>query len=104
MGAAWREVRDNSNFDRVLEMVRGVRELGLEACATLGMLTKDQAARLKGAGLSAYNHNLDTSEHFYSEIIHTREYDDRLRTLKHVQDAGISVSCGGIIVMGETVT
>jgi biotin synthase len=102
MGAAWREVRDNSDFDRVLDMVRGVRDMGLEACATLGMLTEEQAIRLKDAGLSAYNHNLDTSESFYSEIIHTREYDDRLRTLKHVQAAGISVCCGGIIGMGET--
>jgi biotin synthase len=102
MGAAWREVRDNSDFDRVLDMVRGVRDMGLEACATLGMLTEEQAIRLKDAGLSAYNHNLDTSESFYSEIIHTREYDDRLRTLTHVQAAGISVCCGGIIGMGET--
>ena len=101
MGAAWREVRDNKHFDRVLEMVRGVRELGMEVCCTLGMLTADQARRLKEAGLYAYNHNIDTSEDFYSEIISTREYQDRLDTLGHVRDAGISVCCGGIIGMGE---
>ena len=101
MGAAWREVRDNKHFDRVLEMVRGVRELGMEVCCTLGMLTADQARRLKEAGLYAYNHNIDTSEDFYSEIISTRDYQDRLDTLGHVRDAGISVCCGGIIGMGE---
>ena len=102
MGAAWREVRDNRDFDEVLEMVRGVTELGLEACATLGMLTESQAQKLKDAGLYAYNHNLDTSRSFYSEIIHTRDYDDRLNTIQHVRDAGITVCCGGIIGMGET--
>jgi biotin synthase len=102
MGAAWREVRDNSDFDEVLEMVRGVTDLGLEACATLGMLTESQAHRLKEAGLYAYNHNLDTSRSFYSEIIHTRDYDDRLNTIQRVRDAGITVCCGGIIGMGES--
>src|SRR3954468_582276 len=81
MGAAWREVKDGPQFDRVLEMVRGVRALGLEACCTLGMLTADQARRLKDAGCTAYNHNLDTSRQAYGSIITTREYDDRLRTL-----------------------
>ena len=102
MGAAWREVRDNSDFDEVLEMVKGVTDLGLEACATLGMLTESQAVRLKEAGLYAYNHNLDTSRSFYSEIIHTRDYDDRLNTIQRVRDAGITVCCGGIIGMGES--
>lgn len=102
MGAAWREVRDNSDFDRVLDMVRGVREMGMEVCTTLGMVTASQAQKLKDAGLTAYNHNLDTSENFYGNIIHTREYQDRLDTLSNVQNAGISVCCGGIIGMGET--
>lgn len=101
MGAAWREVRDNPQFDRVLDMVRGVKELGMEACCTLGMLTEDQAHRLKEAGLDAYNHNLDSSEAFYGRIISTRGYDERLRTLGHVREAGISVCCGGIVGMGE---
>ncbi|AKU92286.1 biotin synthase BioB [Vulgatibacter incomptus] len=103
MGAAWREVRDNEHFDRILDMVRGVRDLGMEACATLGMLNEEQAKRLKSAGLSAYNHNLDTSEDHYDKIITTRTYDDRLRTLGNVRKAGISVCCGGIIGMGEPV-
>jgi biotin synthase len=103
MGAAWREVKDGSQFDRVLAMVRGVRALGMEACVTLGMLTPDQARRLKEAGLSAYNHNLDTSAEFYGEIIATRDYDDRLRTLAAVRAAGISVCSGGILGMGESV-
>jgi len=102
MGAAWREVRDGPQFEQVLGMVRDVRALGMEACVTLGMLTSDQASRLKEAGLTAYNHNLDTSEEFYGEIITTRTYDDRLRTLGHVQDAGLSVCCGGILGMGES--
>ncbi len=102
MGAAWREVRDNAQFDQVLEMVRGVKELGMEACCTLGMLTEEQARRLKEAGLDAYNHNLDSSEEFYDRIISTRTYQDRLRTLEHVRNAGISVCCGGIVGMGET--
>lgn len=103
MGAAWREVRDNEHFERVLQMVRGVRELGMEACATLGMLTAEQAQRLKEAGLTAYNHNLDTSPEHYGNIITTRQYEDRLRTLQHVREAGIAVCCGGIIGMGESV-
>ncbi len=103
MGAAWREVRDNRHFDEVLEMVSGVRDLGLEVCCTLGMLTESQAQRLKEAGLYAYNHNLDSSREFYPEIIGTRTYDDRLETLANVHKAGLSVCCGGIIGMGETV-
>ncbi len=102
MGAAWRSPKDGPQFDAVLEMVRSVRELGMEACVTLGMLTDDQARRLKEAGLTAYNHNLDTSRRHYPEIITTRTYDDRLNTLKSVAKAGISVCCGGIIGMGET--
>ena len=102
MGAAWREVRDGDPFDAVLAMIRGVKSLGLEACCTLGMLTPDQAWRLKEAGLDAYNHNLDSSARFYDQIISTRTYQDRLRTLRYVRAAGISVCCGGIIGMGET--
>jgi biotin synthase len=102
MGAAWREVRDNRDFDSVLDMVRGVNALGLEVCCTLGMLTETQAEKLKNAGLYAYNHNLDTSEEFYGDIISTRTYDDRLDTLGHVRQAGISVCSGGIIGMGES--
>lgn len=103
MGAAWREAKDGAQFDRVLEMVRGVKKLGLEACCTLGMLTAEQARRLKEAGLDAYNHNLDTSRERYGEIITTRTYEDRLRTLARVREAGISVCCGGILGMGESV-
>jgi len=102
MGAAWREVRDNKDFDRVLDMVKGVNEVGLEVCCTLGMLTEEQAQKLKDAGLYAYNHNLDTSEEHYADIITTRTYDDRLNTLQHVRKAGISQCSGGIIGMGET--
>ncbi len=101
MGAAWREVRDNRDFDRVIEMVKGVNEMGMEVCCTLGMLTHDQAVKLKEAGLYAYNHNLDTSEEFYSDIISTRTYADRLETLENVREAKISVCSGGIIGMGE---
>jgi biotin synthase len=103
MGAAWREVKDGSTFDRVLAMVRGVKGLGLEACVTLGMLTESQALRLKEAGLDAYNHNLDTSREHYRSIITTRTYDDRLRTLANVRAAGVGVCCGGIIGMGESI-
>ena len=103
MGAAWREVKDGPQFDQVLEMVKGVKSLGMEACATLGMLSESQAKRLAEAGLSAYNHNLDTSDEFYGEVIHTRTYDDRLRTLERVRNAGISVCCGGILGMGESI-
>jgi biotin synthase len=102
MGAAWREVKDGPPFDSVLEMVRGVRALGMEACCTLGMLTDSQARRLREAGLSAYNHNLDTSAEHYEEIISTRSYEDRLNTLQRVREAGISVCSGGIIGMGES--
>lgn len=102
MAAAWREVRDNRDFDNVLEMVRGVYALGLEVCCTLGMLTADQAKRLREAGLSAYNHNLDSSENYYQEIISTRNFNDRLNTLEYVRRAGISVCCGGIIGLGES--
>ena len=102
MGAAWREVRDNRDFDKVLEMVKAVNNMGMEVCCTLGMLTAEQAAKLKAAGLYAYNHNLDTSEDHYEEIISTRTYDDRLKTLDNVRNAKISVCSGGIIGMGET--
>ncbi len=102
MGAAWREVRDNSDFDRVLEMVKEVNKLDLEVCCTLGMVTEYQAERLAEAGLYAYNHNIDTSPEHYNEIITTRTYDDRLSTLEHVRKAGITVCSGGIIGLGET--
>jgi biotin synthase len=102
MGAAWRQVTDGPDFDRVLEMVRGVAALQIEVCCTLGMLTESQAARLKQAGLTAYNHNLDTSPEFYGSIITTRVYEDRLQTIAHVRKAGITVCCGGILGMGET--
>jgi biotin synthase len=102
MGAAWREVKEGPAFDAVLQMVRGVRALGMEACCTLGMLTPAQADQLAQAGLNAYNHNLDTSRSFYKSIISTRTYDDRLRTLDHVRKAGITVCSGGIIGMGES--
>lgn len=102
MGAAWREVRNNKDFDRVLDMVKGVNELGMEVCCTLGMLSGEQAQKLAEAGLHAYNHNLDTSPEYYGEIIHTRTYDDRLQTLEHVRKAGVTVCCGGIIGLGET--
>jgi len=101
MGAAWREVRDNRDFDNVLSMVKGVSSMGMEVCCTLGMLTPEQAQKLKDAGLYAYNHNLDTSEEFYKDIITTRNYDDRLETLENVREAKISVCSGGIIGMGE---
>jgi biotin synthase len=104
MGAAWRAPKKGSRqFQQVLEMVRGVRELGLEACATLGMLDDEQTQELKDAGLTAYNHNLDTSEEYYGEIITTRTYQDRLETIARVAKAGISVCAGGIIGMGETI-
>ena len=102
MGAAWREVHDGAAFDAVLSMVEAVAALGMEVCTTLGMLTAEQARRLKSAGLTAYNHNLDTSPEFYTRIITTRTYQDRLDTLQRVQDADISVCCGGIIGMGES--
>jgi biotin synthase len=102
MGAAWREVRDNKDFDRVLDMVKGVNEMGMEVCCTLGMLTETQAQKLADAGLYAYNHNLDTSSEYYEHIITTRTYNDRLQTLDNVRKAGVSVCCGGIIGLGET--
>jgi biotin synthase len=102
MGTAWRQVPEGKDFDIVLEMVRHVASLGLEVCCTLGMLTEEQAQRLAKAGLTAYNHNLDTSPEFYGKIITTRTYADRLRTLEFVRKAGLSVCCGGIIGMGES--
>ena len=103
MGAAWREVRDGREFDAVVAMVEGVRGLGLEACVTLGMVKPHQAERLARAGLTAYNHNLDTSPDFYDRIISTRTYRDRLDTLATVRGAGIELCCGGIVGMGESV-
>lgn len=102
MGAAWREVRDNKDFDRVLEMVYEVNEMGLEVCCTLGMLTYEQAQRLKEAGCFAYNHNIDTSAENYNNIITTRTFDDRLDTLNNVRKANLSVCSGGIVGLGET--
>ncbi|UKJ06321.1 biotin synthase BioB [Solitalea lacus] len=102
MGAAWREVRDNRDFDRVLEMVKAVNELDMEVCCTLGMLNENQAQRLADAGLYAYNHNLDTSEDDYKRIITTRNFDDRLNTIENVRKAKISVCSGGIVGLGET--
>jgi biotin synthase len=103
MGAAWREPKEGPLFERVLDMVRGVKEVGLEACLTAGMLTDSQASRLKDAGLDAYNHNLDTSRQHYKSIITTRVFDDRLSTLRRVREAGITVCSGGIIGMGESI-
>lgn len=103
MGAAWREVRDNRDFDNVIEMVQAVNNLGMEVCCTLGMLNEDQAVRLKNAGLFAYNHNLDTSPEFYGDVISTREYEDRLNTIQNARKAGITVCSGGIIGMGEAI-
>jgi biotin synthase len=102
MGAAWREVRDNRDFDRVLEMVSEVNDMGLEVCCTLGMLTYEQAERLKEAGCFAYNHNIDTSSDNYENIITTRTFEDRLNTLNNVRKAKLSVCCGGIVGLGET--
>lgn len=102
MGAAWREVRNNEDFEKVLGMVRSVRSLGLEVCTTLGMVDADQAQKLKEAGLTSYNHNIDTSKDYYKEVITSRTYEERLRTLKNIQNAGISICCGGIIGMGES--
>lgn len=103
MGAAWREVRDNRDFDKVVDMVKAVNDLDMEVCCTLGMLNEDQAKRLKEAGLFAYNHNLDSSREFYKDIISTREYDQRLETIENARKAGITVCSGGIIGMGEAV-
>lgn len=101
LGAAWREVRDNRDFDNVLEMVRGINEMDMEVCCTLGMLNDEQAQRLKDAGLYAYNHNIDTSEEKYEEIITTRKFEDRIDTHKSVRSAGITLCSGGIIGLGE---
>jgi biotin synthase len=103
MGAAWREVRDNRDFDKIIEMVQEINGMDMEVCATLGMINSKQAERLKNAGLYAYNHNLDSSKEFYKDIISTREYDQRLDTINNARQAGISVCSGGIIGMGETV-
>lgn len=103
MAAAWREVRDNRDFDRIIDMVKGVNAIGLEVCCTLGMLTENQAIRLQKAGLYAYNHNLDTSEEYYDKVISTRNFDNRINTIHHVRNAGITVCSGGIIGLGETV-
>ena len=102
MGAAWRSPKDR-DIDAIVEMIKGVREMGMETCMTLGMLTPEQAGRLKEAGLDYYNHNVDTSEEFYGEIITTRNFEDRIETIRHVQDAGINVCAGGILGMGEQV-
>ena len=104
MGWAWRDIRDGAPFEAMLSMVRGVRELGMAACVTAGMLTDSQAARLAEAGLTSYNHNLDTSPEHYDRIITTRTYEERLETLARVRKAGISMCCGGIIGMGESLT
>lgn len=101
MAAAWREVRDNRDFDKVIDMVKGVNEMGLEVCCTLGMLTEDQAQRLQEAGLYAYNHNLDTSEDHYDNVISTRKFSNRINTIDNVRKAGITVCSGGIIGLGE---
>lgn len=103
MGAAWREVKDGPQFEQILEMVRQVAALGMEVCCTLGMLQPHQAQKLKAAGLTAYNHNLDTSPSYYDQIITTRTYQDRLATIQAISAAGISVCCGGILGMGESV-
>jgi biotin synthase len=102
MGAAWRRVKDNNDFDRVVDMVKGINDIGMEVCVTLGMLTEHQAKRLKDAGLYAYNHNLDTGESFYEHIITTRKYENRLETIENVTKANISVCSGGIIGLGES--
>jgi biotin synthase len=103
MGAAWREVRDNSQFEQVLDMVKNVASMGLEVCCTLGMLTANQAQKLQDAGLYAYNHNLDTSEEYYSSVITTRTYSDRLNTIKNVRSTNVTVCSGGILGLGESV-
>jgi len=102
MGAAWREVRDNRDFDKVLEMVKTVNSMDMEVCCTLGMLRYDQAQKLKDAGLFAYNHNIDTSEEYYKQVITTRTYDDRLKTIENARKANLTVCSGGIVGLGET--
>jgi len=103
MGAAWRDAPQNEQFDQVVQMVKGVREMGMEACCTLGMLTEDQARKLGDAGLTAYNHNLDTGPEYYDQVVTTRTYQERLDTLKHVRDSGVTLCTGGIIGMGESI-
>ncbi|HSV16365.1 MAG TPA: biotin synthase BioB [Tepidisphaeraceae bacterium] len=103
MGAAWREVRDNKQFDRVLDMVKGVNDLGVEVCCTLGMLTEDQAKKLEAAGLYAYNHNLDTGREYYETIITTRTFEDRLKTIENVRKTSVTLCSGGIIGLGERI-
>lgn len=103
LGAAWREVRDNRDFDKVIDMVKGIRELDMEVCCTLGMLNEEQARKLDEAGVYAYNHNIDTSEEHYEEIISTRTFDDRLDTLKNVRKTNMTICSGGIIGMGESI-
>jgi len=103
MGAAWREVKDDANFDAVLDMVSGVSRMGMEVCVTLGMLNEHQAKRLKAAGCQVYNHNIDSSRDFYETIIHTRKFDERLETIQAVRAAGLEVCSGGIVGMGETI-
>ena len=103
MGAAWRDAPENEQFDQVVQMVKGVREMGMEACCTLGMLTEDQAQQLGDAGLTAYNHNLDTGPEYYDQVVTTRTYQERLDTLKHVRDSGVTLCTGGIIGMGESI-
>ena len=102
IGAAWRQIPDTKEFDVVLEIIRGVKKLGMEACATLGMITKEQAQQLANAGLTAYNHNIDTSPEYYKKVTSTRTFSDRLATLKLVREAGIQVCCGVIVGLGET--
>ena len=102
MGAAWKEVKNNKDFDNVIEMIKGVNELGLEVCSTLGMATEEQITRMKNAGLYAYNHNIDTSKEYYSNIISTHTHEDRMKTLKNIRNAGVTICSGGIIGMGET--
>ena len=103
LSSAWREIRDNRDFPKILDMIKKVKSLGLEVCITMGMLTEEQAKQLKEAGLDTYNHNLDTSPEYYPKIITTRTYEDRLNTIKNVQKAGINVCCGGIIGLGEKI-
>ena len=102
MGAAWKEVKNNKDFDNVIEMIKGVNKLGLEVCSTLGMATEEQITRMKNAGLHAYNHNIDTSKEYYSNIISTHTHEDRMKTLKNIRNAGVTICSGGIIGMGET--
>ncbi len=103
MGAAWREVKNNNDFEKVLEMIRLVNSMGMETCVTLGMLTLEQAKKLKEAGLTAYNHNIDTSPEYYPKIVTTRTFEDRLQTIKNLRAVGIELCCGGIIGLGESV-